>query len=669
MLPILALSPFKEFLAVAKCIPNMSNRKDPKPTQGNRIRGSSSAQNECRPNDEEDDIIKLPACDLDAAAERFKLTLIGREFQLKSRSIDALINLLPKPRIWNVEGRVRGTNLGNGRFQFDFDNEQDLQAVLNKRPCHFNLWSFSLERWEPFTREDFPNSIPFWITVTGVPVHFWNDGTFSEIAKALGKKLTLDSKRAKMQVSINVDNPLQFERRVGFPNGDVGRVTFEYDGLHRHCFNCNYISHDENSCPLLTEQEREQRRLRRLEINTNGDKKLQIELPSKNLKRPRSPPTNMEGRLSFPAKSRREEWRDDKRQRHVYSEHRDHAKSYQKGEKQSFDHPYPRSSGRNVSRRLDVWQRIEQTHKPLDSGSMPRHNSSSTYQGREGNRYISNSNQRQSEWRPRTYPHPGHEGEPRRSVVRSLEQTGISDSVTDSQRTISERLNGLELGEIPCEKTEEQIEQRRLKGKAIVSATPTSKEKDRGAWNPSQLAPLSIREPTDRNQSTEARHAMQVQTNSPTKALTTKQCDAPPKDTMSDMEIDKEDEAAFNAMVMTKDDFETLDKSVREFENLGMDDEMLDNDDLLGEELEKDEEQIEALSQLSPAHNEYQEEPQDKHYLDAERKKKRYKKSLAKCDGGGKPKTAWWSISYHKPCEVIESHRCTQEESRKKPGS
>lgn len=189
----------------------MSNRKDLAPSQGNRILGSGSSKAVRSSDDGEDKIIKLPECDLEAAAERFKLTLIGRVFHLKSRSIDALINLLPKPRIRNVEGRVRGTNLGNGRFQFEFDNEHDLQAVLNKRPCHFNQWSFSLERWEPFTSEEFPNSIPFWISVTGVPVHFWNDDMFSEIARALGKKLSLDSKRAKMYVSINVDNPLQFE--------------------------------------------------------------------------------------------------------------------------------------------------------------------------------------------------------------------------------------------------------------------------------------------------------------------------------------------------------------------------------------------------------------------------------------------------------------------------
>lgn len=162
----------------------------------------------------EDDIIRIPECDLNDVKERFRLTLIGRVFHTRGRSIDALINLLPRPRIWNVEGRVRGLNLGNGRFQFDFDNEVDLQMVLNKRPCHFNQWRFALERWEPFTSETFPSTILFWINVTGVPVHFRNNNIFTEIANALGNKLLVDDKKARIQVSIDADKPLQFERRI-----------------------------------------------------------------------------------------------------------------------------------------------------------------------------------------------------------------------------------------------------------------------------------------------------------------------------------------------------------------------------------------------------------------------------------------------------------------------
>ncbi|KAG2300307.1 hypothetical protein Bca52824_036779 [Brassica carinata] len=187
-------------------------------------RGGSSSSARRNPDPEkEDDIIQIPACDLSMVAERFKRTLIGRVLH-QGRSVEAMINLLPRARIWNVEGRVRGVNLGNGRFQFDFDREEDLVMVLRKRPCHFNHWIFALERWEPSTNENFPNTIPFWIKVTGVPVHFCNDGTFEEIAKALGRREAIDATNARIQVAINADNPLQMERKVGFPNGDIGKI-------------------------------------------------------------------------------------------------------------------------------------------------------------------------------------------------------------------------------------------------------------------------------------------------------------------------------------------------------------------------------------------------------------------------------------------------------------
>ena len=82
--------------------------------------------------DLEEEIIRIPECDLTEVSERFKRTLIGRVLHNGGRSIEAMISMLPRARIWNVQGRARGTNLGNGRFQFDFDKEEDLNMVLNK---------------------------------------------------------------------------------------------------------------------------------------------------------------------------------------------------------------------------------------------------------------------------------------------------------------------------------------------------------------------------------------------------------------------------------------------------------------------------------------------------------------------------------------------------------
>lgn len=93
---------------------------------GTRHRGESSHY-ERRRNREEDTIIKVTAFDNSDLIEKFKLTLVGRMFHKDGRSVDALLKHMPKRHIWDVEGRVKGTNLGNNKFQFDFDKEEDLQ--------------------------------------------------------------------------------------------------------------------------------------------------------------------------------------------------------------------------------------------------------------------------------------------------------------------------------------------------------------------------------------------------------------------------------------------------------------------------------------------------------------------------------------------------------------
>ncbi|CAA7050321.1 unnamed protein product [Microthlaspi erraticum] len=202
--------------------------------------GGSSSQARRRLNLEEE-IIKLPAYDMTSAAEKFKLTVIGRMFHREGRNMDAILGMLPKPKIWDVEGRARGTSLGNGQFLFDFDNEEDMTKVLG--------------------------SVHGILIVTGIPVHFWNDDTFQEIGKALGVVQLIEAHRAKFQVSINADEPLQFEKKVGFPNGDTGMAKLEYVGLHRYCFTCKLLSHEEGTCPALTDDQREKNRVQRLELN------------------------------------------------------------------------------------------------------------------------------------------------------------------------------------------------------------------------------------------------------------------------------------------------------------------------------------------------------------------------------------------------------------------
>lgn len=460
---------------------------DPKMCQSSLLarKGTSSSGNRDERN-KEDDIIPIPECDINVVKERFRLTLIGRVFHLGGRSIDALIHLLPRPRIWNVEGRVHGLNLGNGRFQFDFDNEEDLLTVLNKRPCHFNLWSFALERWEPFTSEDFPNTIPFWITVTGVPVHFWNDQTFTQIANALGKKLLVYSKKARIQVSIDANKPLQFERRIGFPNGDIGRVSLSYEGLHRYCFTCFLISHDENTCPQLTPAEREIKRKQRIELYAKEQARYPLQGPPSlnlrsSLKRSRSPSN---GRHSSPMATSRinDQNREKKRRKSEYSANATHegrSSDYHLRDHKSSSRQDDRSNRSHKSR--EVWSRLEiPTRREDTRETRGRSNDRHHYRNAPHHAAPIPRNTSTIEWRPRRNFADTRNRAPANRVSRHapLEITERSRTTGDSQRTISDARASLESGEISAsrnknaggtnaETEEERI--RRIKGKSIVT--------------------------------------------------------------------------------------------------------------------------------------------------------------------------------------------------------
>lgn len=122
--------------------------------------GNSSQANTKNTKDD-DEVILLPQVDNSELIAQFRLSLVSRIFHQDRRSIEALIAFMPKPHIWDVDGRFRGLSLGNSCFQFEFDSEADIIKVLTKRPCHFNKWSFLLERWAPHIHDDFPNTMTF----------------------------------------------------------------------------------------------------------------------------------------------------------------------------------------------------------------------------------------------------------------------------------------------------------------------------------------------------------------------------------------------------------------------------------------------------------------------------------------------------------------------------
>ncbi|XP_023639553.1 uncharacterized protein LOC111830928 [Capsella rubella] len=152
------------------------------------------------------------------------------------------------PRIWQIENRVVGADLGLGKFQFDFENEEDITKVLNIEPFHFDHWMVAMVRWEPSVDPEYLSMITFWIRVLGIPLQFWAEPTFRSIGEDLGKVEEIDIHGGRVKVILNGLKPLCFATELDFGNGVEIPVKLRYERLFGFCSLCYSLCHDEDEC-------------------------------------------------------------------------------------------------------------------------------------------------------------------------------------------------------------------------------------------------------------------------------------------------------------------------------------------------------------------------------------------------------------------------------------
>ncbi|KAG2321008.1 hypothetical protein Bca52824_014221 [Brassica carinata] len=199
--------------------------------------------------------ISVPHFNNSALIKGYSKTLIGRRMNPEEQNIKYLLVTLPK--IWNLEDKVVGTDLGLGRFQFDFDDEADIESVLKMQPFHFDYWMLSLVRWQPRTNKNYPFEITFWIKVLGVPLQFWEEPTFRSIGDAIGETKEVDLDNGRIQVVLDGFKEMIFETAVDFTGGEYYEgqefpVSLRYEKLFGYCKTCFSLCHKMEKCPLTT---------------------------------------------------------------------------------------------------------------------------------------------------------------------------------------------------------------------------------------------------------------------------------------------------------------------------------------------------------------------------------------------------------------------------------
>ncbi|KAL0842768.1 hypothetical protein Bca101_016013 [Brassica carinata] len=192
--------------------------------------------------------VKIQEQNNEELLQRHALTLIGRVTNPSTQKIWSVINFFTE--LWKSETRPVGADLGQGLFQFQFEREEDLLSVLEKRPYHFAKWMVIVQRWEPTTSPEFPSLLPFWIKVQGIPVHLWTEATIRSIGEDIGifEEAEITKLSVRMRVQVNGRLPLIKKSTLEYPNGDEVVVNLVYERLEKHCSVCSKLDHEQRDC-------------------------------------------------------------------------------------------------------------------------------------------------------------------------------------------------------------------------------------------------------------------------------------------------------------------------------------------------------------------------------------------------------------------------------------
>ncbi|KFK36286.1 hypothetical protein AALP_AA4G102900 [Arabis alpina] len=200
--------------------------------------------------------VQIPDFDPSELVHNHDLILVGR---ITNPRIQKMWALLPFPADhWTVSTRPVGTDLGQGKFQYQFASEENLLEVLANRPYHFAHWMIILQRWEPWLAASFPSEIPFWIQIQGVPSQLWSKVMLVNLAANIGtfENHEISVTSARMRVKINGLEPLITSSTLEFKNGDEVEAVLMYEKLEKHCSLCFMLNHEVKDFPDATEPQR-----------------------------------------------------------------------------------------------------------------------------------------------------------------------------------------------------------------------------------------------------------------------------------------------------------------------------------------------------------------------------------------------------------------------------
>lgn len=162
-------------------------------------------------------------------------------------------------------GEIKICLLNSGVFVFVFTSEEIRTKVLEQGPWSFENKPVILKPWKPgvvLTNEGI-ESIPIWIRMPGLNLHFWSAHMLSKIASAVGIPLFTDRMTETMEimayarvcVEISAEQTLPKTVPVVGPDGKCVEITIIYEWTPYRCAKCKLFGHKDVTCRSKMEEE------------------------------------------------------------------------------------------------------------------------------------------------------------------------------------------------------------------------------------------------------------------------------------------------------------------------------------------------------------------------------------------------------------------------------
>ncbi|KAL0741865.1 hypothetical protein Bca4012_083378 [Brassica carinata] len=182
------------------------------------------------------------------------LSILGRLLNPEAQNMARMIEYMPQA--WRLYDRVRGIALSRDRFQFVFQREEDLLTVLKDRPWSYNHWTMVMERWTPSPPRDFLSTFEVWIRIRNIPINHFTYDTMHFLASKVGfvEEIAYDPKSSqkteyiRAKVLFTTNNPAFETKNLTLPSGEIEVIKYEYEKIHKRCFNCFRLTHEKSAC-------------------------------------------------------------------------------------------------------------------------------------------------------------------------------------------------------------------------------------------------------------------------------------------------------------------------------------------------------------------------------------------------------------------------------------